>query len=246
MTTLRSSQLGLTGRLARFSATHRWYMILGWTVLVIVGAGLASGIGDVLTTEASVTNNPESEQAKTLLEDRLRGPAAPEEFVVIQSARLTVDDAPFAALVGEILADVRALEGTVLPATSFYETGSESLVSADRRATLIPVTLTGPLAKAADTAGPLVGLIEDVEAPEGVAVLVAGQGSIGVRITEIAERDLQQGEAIGLPVAILILLVVSGRRWPLASPSSSRWSRSSLRSACPFSWGRPSISRSSS
>ena len=180
MTTLRSSQLGLTGRLARFSATHRWYVILGWTVLVIVGAGLASGIGDVLTTETSLTNNPESEQAKTLLEDRLRGPDSPEEFVIVQSEQLTVDDAPFAALVGEILADVRALEGTVLSATSFYETGTESLVSADRRTTLIPITLTGEFAKAADTAGPLVGLVEDVEAPEGFEVLVGGQGSFGI------------------------------------------------------------------
>ena len=196
-------------------------MILAWTVLVVVGAGLAAGIGDVLTTEGSVTNNPESEQAKTLLEDRLRGPDAPEEFVIVRSDDLTVDDPAFATLVGEILAQVRALEDTVVSATSFYETGAEAFVSADRRTTLIPITLTGKIEKAADTAGPLVELVHDVDAPAGFEVLVAGLGSIGHTFSETSERDLQQGEAIGLPFALLILLIVFGAAVAEASRSSS-------------------------
>ena len=163
----QSLQLGLTGRLARFSATYRYYMVL------------ASGIGDVLTMDMSVTNNPESEQADTLIENRLRGPAVPEEFVIVQSQQLTVDDPQFAALVADILASVRALDGAVLNATSFHETGIESLFSADRHTTIIPITLAGEINDAAETAGPLVVLVEEAEAPEGFEVLVAGQGSIG-------------------------------------------------------------------
>ena len=39
---------------------------------------------------------------------------------------------------------------------------------------------------------------------------MAGLGSIGHTFSETSERDLQQGEAIGLPFALLILLIVFG------------------------------------
>ena len=200
----------VTARIARFSARHRWYIIGAWTALVVVAAVLAFDIGDVLTTDDSGASNAESQRAHTLLEDRLRGPEVPQEFVVVRAATGTVDDRSFEALIGELLGRIRTLEDTVVGATSYYETPLEGLVSADRRTTLIPVTLTGGIGDAEETSVPLVKLVEGFEAPLGFEVLVAGQGSIGRTFTETSERDLRRGEGIGVPIALLILVAVFG------------------------------------
>ncbi len=200
----------ITARVARFSTRHRWYIIGAWLALVAVAATLAFDIGDVLTTDDSVATNAESERATTLLEERLRGPEAPQEFVVLRATAGTVDDGVFESLTGELLGSIRALEGTVVGATSYYETRHKGLVSADRRTTLIPVTLTGEIGEAEETAGPLIELVEDFETPLGFEVLVAGRGSIGRTFTETSERDLRRGEGIGVPIALLILVAVFG------------------------------------
>ena len=200
----------ITARIARTCARYRWYVIGAWLALVAVAASLAFDIGDVLTVDDAVVSNAESERAETLLEERLRGPEPPQEFVVIRAATGTVDDTVFAQVTRDLLGSIRALEGTVVVTTSYYETGHEGLVSADRHTTLLPVTLTGDLGDAEETAAPLVELVEEFEAPIGFEVLVAGQGSIGHSFTEASERDLRRGEGIGVPIALVILVAVFG------------------------------------
>ena len=199
----------ITARVARVSARYRWYVIGIWGALALMAGSLAFDIGDVLTTDAAV-DNAESERAEALLEERLRGPEAPQEFVVLRSERATVDDAAFAELTGDLLARLRALDGTVVSATSYFETGHTGLISADRRTALIPVTLAGEAGEAEKTAGAVVALVEAYETPPGFEALVAGRGSIGRTFTETSERDLRRGEGIGAPVALIILIAVFG------------------------------------
>ena len=205
-----SAQRSFTARIARFSARHRWYIIAAWAVLVAGAAVLAFDIRDVLTTSDRLDPNTESERARALIEERIRGPEPPREFVLLRADERTVDDPAFATLAGRLLAEVRALDGTVIAAASYHESANEMLVSADRRTALIPVTLAGTVDDAPETAGPLVALVEEFETPPGFEALITGQGSIGRTFTEISEHDLRRGEGIGLPIAMLILLAVFG------------------------------------
>ena len=205
------NHVGFTGRLAQFSVAHKWIVIGFWTALFLVGGFLAGSISDVLTSEGTISNNPESEQADTLLEERLRGPDAPEEFVIVSADEATVGDTAYEEFVSELVAEIRALDGTVASATSYLEAGEEGLVSADGTVTLLPVTLTGKVEKASDTVEPLVELIEEVEAPAGFEVLISGIGSVGHEFNSTSERDLVRGELMfGLPAAVIILIIVFG------------------------------------
>ncbi len=64
----------VTEQLARASARRPWVVVGFWVMLFLAGGFLASGIGDVLTTEFALTNEPESVKADQLWADRLRGP----------------------------------------------------------------------------------------------------------------------------------------------------------------------------
>ena len=200
----------VTEQLARASARRPWVVVGLWVVLFLVGGFLATGIGDVLTTEFALTNEPESVKADQLLEERLRGPEQARELVIVGSTSATVDDAEFQAFVDGLLAEIRGLDGMVEGATSFYETGDERLVSTGRDKTLLPVVIAGDIEDASDNVEPLVGLVEEANGREGFEVLTAGFGSISRTFNEASEEDLQRGELIALPIALLILLLVFG------------------------------------
>ena len=202
--------IGITERLARASASHPWSVVGIWIVGLVVMAASASQIGDALTTEFALLNNPDAVVGAKLLEERLRGEEHGLEFIIVQSEGLTVEDVEYQRLVAEIVEDVRGLEGTVASAVSYFDTNAPQMVSADGTTSLIQVELEGEAREGADNVGPLVDFVHDLEPSAGFEVLVFGQGSAEREIQEITERDLLTGESIGVSIALVILLVVFG------------------------------------
>jgi len=204
------AEFGITERLARTSARRPWIVVGVWAVLLLVGGFLASGVGDVLTADISLTSNPESVRASNLIEERLRGPDRATETVIVVSETTTVDDPAFELFVGDLLTQIRGLDGLVEQTTSFYEIGDPDLVSADGDTTILPVVLAYDEKNATDEIAPLVDLVKEANEAEGFQVLTAGNASINHEGNEISDRDAQRGEMIGVPIALVILLLVFG------------------------------------
>ena len=83
--------------LARACSLHPKRTLLAWAVALVLAIGaVATSLGDVLTTEGEVTNNPESEQGYTEIA-RYFPPSGDyvNELVVVRSASLTVNDSGF-------------------------------------------------------------------------------------------------------------------------------------------------------
>src|SRR3972149_5734257 len=138
-----------TEALARASARRPWLVVAAWVAVFAVSVALISGLlSDALTNEVGFTNNPDSKQADTLLEERLRGPEKVNEIVIVRSADETVDAPAFKAFVEGLYADVAAL---------------------------------GP-----------------------------GGASVNKDFQEVSESDLQTGEAFGIPIALVVLVIVFG------------------------------------
>jgi RND superfamily putative drug exporter len=178
-------------------------------------------IGDRTTSDFNFATEPESIKGLNLIEERMGGEQALSETIVVSSDTLTVDDPAFRQVVEKVTADVRAVDGVVNPDSqatfNYYElSGSSdpnvsaqanSLVSQDRRATLIPVTLaTSELPNKEDGERYLDAVRADATAD--VRVLSVGAISIDETFTRISEEDLFKGELIGVGFALLVLLVV--------------------------------------
>ncbi len=192
--------------LARITAGHPWLTLGVW--LIVVAAGIIAG-GNLRTSDEQTIIGAESEDARAVMEDRITGPQPGTETIVLQSDRFTVNDAEFIDYATGLEEQLRALTASVASETSFFGTGDESFVSADRKTTLISVVLTGELVDAEDTAKPLIELLESQENPD-FRVLTAGDGSIGAVFTEVAEKDLKAAEQLGLPAALIVLVFVFG------------------------------------
>jgi RND superfamily putative drug exporter len=204
-----------TARLARASAYHPWIVLLCWVAVIALAVFAARGLGDALTTEVTMTNNPESVRANDLLATKLRPFEPVTETIVIRSATATVDDAAFRAVVDETAAGLTGLDGIVASVTSYYDVlaagdpAAGGLVSPDGHALLIPVVLTGEFDDARKHAETYLATVED-QKRDGFEVLSVGDVSSDHTFGTIADEDLQKGEAIGVPVALIVLAIVFG------------------------------------
>jgi RND superfamily putative drug exporter len=181
-----------------------------WFV-ALLGAGILSSqfLGDALTTDTDFTNEPEAKRAAVLLEERLRGPNEDTEFVVV-TADSTVDQPDYQAYVGELRTSIAALGPDVIDHVGSYLT-DEGPVSETGRSTLLPVTLSGDDHNAVgENAARLVETVKSVEAPAGFEALVAGPVTLENEFIQLAEEGLQQGETVGLAVALVVLVFVFG------------------------------------
>lgn len=196
-----------TTSVARACSRHVGLTFACWGAVL---AGSVAALVLVLTgftTEATGTNNPQSERAG----DRLSAAFPPDpqravtDLVVVRSSRLTVDDAGFRSMVDGLVRSVRG-SGAVVSANSYLDTNDGSLVSADRHATLIGMNIVDDVA-----AGDVIHAVERADATAEFDVAVTGARTRDHDFNLLSERDLLNGEVrFGLPAALLILLLVFG------------------------------------
>ena len=196
---------GFTGRITRAAARHPWRTLGLWVVLVAAAFAVSSAMA---FSPETATAGTEATKAMDLIEDRLREETPPEEFLIVESQTATADEAAFSGFVDSLVSDLRALEEVDLVVS--YRDGAEGLVSDDGHVALITATLTGDEDDASDTAEPLVDVVEKVDGTGGFRVTTVGFGSVGGEISRLLGETLEQGELIGIAVALVILLVVFG------------------------------------
>ena len=204
-----------TEGIARASGRRPWITVGAW-LTVLVAAMVLTGtlLGDALTTESTLTNNPESVRANDLLHERLgESNNTVDEMVIVRSTTLTVDDPAYRSYVEELYGDLAALGDQVIAGgTHYYVTGDESLVSADRRTTLVPLTMPEAAKQEVDKEeiNKVHQVVDKANENGSFQVLITGEATIDMEINEIAERDLAIGEGIGVSVALVVLALVFG------------------------------------
>src|SRR5262245_26669726 len=149
------------------SARHPWRTVAAWVVLVVLGVvAIGALLGGALTTEGNPTNNPQSERAKDALSAAFppTAGAAITDIVVLGSSRYTVDAPQFQAVVRGLASQVRRASG-VDSVRSYLDAHDPSLVSKDRRATMVQFA-----ASSDDGIDDVVGAVERADARAAFAV----------------------------------------------------------------------------
>ena len=206
-----------TESIARASSRRPWITIGVWVVVFLISVFLrATVFDDVITTEFAITNDPESNVGKELIEEKLTGPKGTNEVVIIQSliaSELTVDDPEFQQIVNAIHADVAALGPEIIrPETllNYFQTPAEFLVSQDRRTMIMPFTMAGDIDDASDHIEEVADVVDRHKGDPNFKVLMVGQATVGLDFQEVAQEGLLKGEVFGVPIALIILVLVLG------------------------------------
>ena len=218
----------LTERLARGAIRRPWWTIASWIVLVIVSLAVFQIFGDDLTAADDFVNKPESKQVEELVAKRLPGTDADTEIVVVSHPQLTAKDGAFLQRVGRLAAEIRAIGPQhVTRVVSYVDLevakllqGAQpspaptqappKLFSDDGHTAILYVTLAGAASASDKHMDDLAALVAREDGRDGYAVLITGSGAWENQTQGLAESDMVRGELIGVPIALIILLIVFG------------------------------------
>ncbi len=182
-----------TEALVRSAAERPWRMVGIWVAGIIVGLVIAGTLfGSAITNEDRFMRSPDAIVAEDLLEESgLRDAEKINEFLIVGSRALTVDDQAFKDRVDSLLAEVNGLGPVVVEgAVSYYLIGDPGLVSEDRRTTIIPIVMAGDLDDAVDNVGRLREIELGADGVDGFEVVLTGASSFGKDFEEISQGDL--------------------------------------------------------
>ena len=211
-----------TAGISRASAEKRWLVIAVWIAFfALAGLSTSLWLDDALTTEQQPLSQPESVQGENLLAERMGFEEPVTETVVVTSGSVSLDDPAFEAVVNMVVGNLRGLEGYVQAdgVANYYELIQSSdpavaaqgaqLASADGTTILIPAPLVGELGDLADGYASYEEALASAET-DAIQVLSVGDLSTSETFNTIAEEDLLRAEIIGIPIALIILILVFG------------------------------------
>jgi uncharacterized membrane protein YdfJ with MMPL/SSD domain len=195
-------------RLAELATRRPRRVLAVWGVLVLVSLGLVGTLlSSGLTSDATLTNHPESLAAQDLIDARLPHQKTVDEVVVIRSEAAVTSDPAYAQRIRALIADIRR-SGAVTEVSSYLDRGGKVLVSADGHATVLPVVLAG---SGHDQIERLVALVQRANGSGGFAAHITGSHTLDRDFTRLSASDLSTGELqFGLPAALVVLLLVVG------------------------------------
>ena len=208
--------------IARASSRHPWRTVGIWAAVLVAGmAALSTLLSPALSNDFDFTNQPEAIRAQKLLEQKgLEQDVSPESFVLVGREGATSDPA-FADKVNAALDDLRGLDpSVVLQVPSGYPVSEQDasdpqvaalgpIDSEDGTAVLFTVILTGDTDKTAEQVENL-NTIRERYSTDGTTMYALGEPTSTDDFKKISEEDFKRGDAIGIVVAMIVLLVVFG------------------------------------
>lgn len=195
------SPQGLTGRFARTAATRPWITVAVWLVALAAAAFMATGLGDALTQDDRIQVATDSDTAAALagVHDETAADAPSTETVIVTSATQQVGSDAFDAAFAALTKALDAVDGVA----DVAEAGS----APDGSSALMTAALTPD--EDGDVVSAMLASLDEAT-PDGFEVSVAGDASGEAMMDALAEDGLVRGEAIGIAVALVILVAVFG------------------------------------
>ncbi len=202
-----------TDNLARSAANHPKRTILIWLIVFLVSGGLAGALlQENLSSQWRFLNNPESNQADLLIDEHIGDPYAATEVIIVRSSTYLYDQPEFVGLADEITQEVLDLGPEIVTSAR------DRIVSPDRDAAMLIVRMAGTADEATLEVEKIHEIVDHANDNPDFDVVITGNATMSLDFIEGSEKDLITGEAIGIPFAMIILLLVFGAAVAAAIP----------------------------
>ncbi|GLU48983.1 MMPL family transporter [Nocardiopsis ansamitocini] len=185
-----------------------WVLLLTGAFVVFAGVW-GTGLFSAVTDGGFEDPGAESARAAEVLQEEL-GRDDVDVVAVYRDDDVEVDDPTFARAIGDVVD--RLPDEHVKSATTYLDEGLTdmqrgALVSEDRHATYIPLTLNG--ADKAERMESYHAIVDDIDS-DVLDARFGGPLPIEAEISEQAESDIIRAELFSLPVLLLLLVVIFG------------------------------------
>src|SRR3954451_13848584 len=180
--------------------------------LVLVLGGLATilpgtfGLGVFDKLGQGGFDDPHTEASRELARERdVFGNKSVDIVAIYRSRDLTVTDPGFRTAVDQTLARIPA--GTTTSVATYWDTRDPSMVSSDKHATTVVISLAGAAQNAmADNSERVTPTLS----ANGLETQIAGTWAVYKDVNETVSKDLARAESLSLPLVVLLSLLIFG------------------------------------
>lgn len=193
------------GRLGRWAIAHRRGVAIAWLVLVLAAAPMAITLTGVLSGAGWDAAGSESEQVREELRQSFPDFPAEAAMVVFQQEQPVAQDP---AAYQSLIASLGSAAGATLVLDPLTQPTEAGWISPDGRTIIVPMKLHGNEdADLPESAGELIGYVENLDLPAGVTANVTGEWPVWSDFNDTNEQALHKAELLsGVPSLILLFL----------------------------------------
>ncbi len=195
-------------RWGRTIARRKRVVLIAWVLVLIGCAALYPALKSSLGAPDYGVEGAESLRAAQLLEQRFASHGAEQDVLVFYSPERHVDETAYREVVARTLARARR-QNYVKGVAGPYERGARDQVSTDGHAAIALVGIAGDPRQLVERANHLQSAVDPL-AGAGVRVWLTGYSPIAKDITTVENEDVERAETIGVPIALLVLLLALG------------------------------------
>jgi RND superfamily putative drug exporter len=186
---------------------HRTVLAV-WLVLFLGCAALYPSLQHALGAPNYGIDGAESSRAAQLLEQRFAAHGAEQDVIVFSAPARAAEEPAFRSVVGRALAIARR-QSYVRGIAGPYDPHARGRIARDGHAAIALVGISGDARQLVNRTERLQHDVAAVQG-SGVHVWLTGYSPIASDITAVEHDDVERAETIGLPVALLILLLALG------------------------------------
>ena len=189
---------------------NRRRVLTAWAALFLLSLAFAPRLQEVFERQEVTGGTGESEEALRVITEKFGSQGAFSQILALRSDDVPVDDPRYAEAALSLLDAARAT-GVVSGTYSFFENDDRSLVAEDGVTTYAYLDLRSQnFEQAFRDAEKLLNTVKRAPKPTWLTAYVTGQESVHAETIEISQDSLLKAEAIGLPVALVVLVFVFG------------------------------------
>ena len=196
--------LAFTGRIAGWSARHRWWVVGAAAIFIV----LAMFIGNSVETK-TIDYNGEGNSAKAadLITERFDLVVTPTEQLIFSNPSLDVDNPAYRSTVEGLVQELRALP-EVESVTSYYDTQNPNMVSDNGSVLLTQVVIKGDADDATDKVDAILDTVRAAAADaDGFEIAMAGETSLLRQVEKIEEEDFGIMIMATMVLALVLMLI---------------------------------------
>ncbi|WP_433682859.1 MMPL family transporter [Nocardia sp. CA-119907] len=189
-------------------AQHRRIVVTLWLILIAACAVAYPQLNGRLEAMEFHADRADSTRITELLAAHYPDLGAEQLALVFDSRERTVDDPAYRAIVEPAVAELRGVPGVRI-AVGPFQGDQKSQISANRHAAMAVIGIDGAIPARAQLAGELQERAGHYSG-DGVSVGITGFSPVLHDLMQIEVADSGQAEALGLPVAFVLLILALG------------------------------------
>jgi RND superfamily putative drug exporter len=189
-------------------ARHRRTVLITWLLVLIACGALYPSLLHSLGAPNYGIDKAESSRAAQLLEQRFAEHGSEQDVLVFYSPTRRADEPAYRAVVARALEIARGknyVKGVAGP----YGNAGQRQVSTDGHSAIALVGIAGDARQLVERANSLQDVVDPL-ARAGVSVWLTGYSPVAKDITTVESEDVERAETIGVPIALVILLLALG------------------------------------